>query len=52
MLLFDLPLILCAQVSGFEYLDKIVQIPFAIPPLVDLEKSALCRGYLTGSRCG
>jgi len=39
------------QVSGFEYLDKIAQIPFAIPPLVDLEKTALCRGYLTGSRC-
>ena len=34
--------------SGYEYLDKIVQIPFAIPPLVKKEKVGLCQGYLTG----
>jgi hypothetical protein len=33
-------------VSGYEYLDKIVHIPFAIPPMVNSEKFALCEGYL------
>ena len=32
--------------SGFEFLDKIVQIPFAIPPLRSDEKAALCSGLL------
>ena len=30
--------------TGAEYLDKIVQIPFSIPPLVDDEKVSLCTG--------
>lgn len=35
-----------AGVSGYEYLDKIVHIPFAIPPLVSQEKSSLVTGYM------
>ena len=35
-------------VTGCEYLDKIVQIPFSIPIIVDNEKENLCRGYLSG----
>ena len=38
-----------AGVSGYEYLDKIVQIPFAIPVLVNEEKKNLCTGYLTNN---
>ena len=35
-------------VNGYEYLDKIVNIPFAIPQLADNEKRDLCNGYLAG----
>ncbi|GMH75688.1 hypothetical protein TrST_g3053, partial [Triparma strigata] len=37
-----------AGINGYEYLDKIVQIPFAWPSLVAEEKASLTRGYLTG----
>jgi hypothetical protein len=37
-----------AGISGYEFLDKIVNIPFAIPSLVKEDKKLLCRGYLTG----
>ena len=37
-----------AGINGYEYLDKIVQIPFAWPSLVSAEKASLTRGYLTG----
>ena len=36
-------------INGYEYLDKIVQIPFAFPPLANYEKQKLFRGYLTGA---
>jgi hypothetical protein len=39
-----------AGVNGYEYLGKIVQIPFAIPPLADNEVANLCHGYLTPPR--
>eukprot|EP01042_Synura_sphagnicola_P001390 gene1390-1583_t len=32
-------------VSGYEYLDKIVQIPFTIPMMCDSDKAKLARGY-------
>lgn len=35
-------------ISGYSYLDKIVQLPFAIPELCTNEKKAMLRGYLTG----
>lgn len=35
-----------AGISGYEYLDKIVNIPFAIPSLVQSEKSLLVEGYM------
>eukprot|EP01042_Synura_sphagnicola_P001968 gene1968-2330_t len=35
-----------AGVNGYEYLDKIVQIPFTIPMMCDSEKNKLARGYL------
>eukprot|EP01042_Synura_sphagnicola_P000504 gene504-537_t len=35
-----------AGVNGYEYLDKIVQIPFTIPMMCDSEKANLARGYL------
>eukprot|EP01042_Synura_sphagnicola_P001414 gene1414-1610_t len=35
-----------AGVDGYEYLDKIVQIPFTIPMMCDSEKADLARGYL------
>lgn len=33
-------------VNGFEYLDKIVQMPFALPALTNEEKKKLFEGYL------
>jgi hypothetical protein len=38
-----------AGISGYEYLDKIVHIPFAIPSLVQREKSNLVAGYMLGN---
>jgi DNA-binding beta-propeller fold protein YncE len=38
--------------SGFDYLDKIVQLPFAIAELTKPEKKAMLRGYLTGKAKG
>eukprot|EP00928_Gymnodinium_smaydae_P026978 TRINITY_DN21013_c0_g2_i1.p1 TRINITY_DN21013_c0_g2~~TRINITY_DN21013_c0_g2_i1.p1 ORF type:complete len:1031 (+),score=136.20 TRINITY_DN21013_c0_g2_i1:100-3192(+) len=35
-------------VSGYSYLDKIVQLPFAIPELCTSEKKTMLRGFLTG----
>ena len=35
-------------ISGFEWLDKIIQLPFAFPPLTRDEKKKLFRGYLVG----
>eukprot|EP00929_Paragymnodinium_shiwhaense_P059085 TRINITY_DN29576_c0_g1_i2.p1 TRINITY_DN29576_c0_g1~~TRINITY_DN29576_c0_g1_i2.p1 ORF type:complete len:862 (+),score=139.80 TRINITY_DN29576_c0_g1_i2:101-2686(+) len=35
-------------ISGHEYLDKIINVPFTFPSLSDSEKAALFRGYMTG----
>jgi hypothetical protein len=35
-----------ACINGYEYLDKIVQMPFAIPLMTDSEKKKLIEGYL------
>ena len=35
-----------AGVNGYEYLDKIVQMPFAVPLMTDSEKRNLIEGYL------
>jgi len=37
-----------AGINGYEYLDKIVNIPFVIPQMADNEKSKLCSGFLSG----
>lgn len=31
-----------AGVSGYEYLDKIVNLPFALPPMLHEEKAMIC----------
>eukprot|EP01042_Synura_sphagnicola_P001726 gene1726-2026_t len=38
-----------AGVNGYEFLDKIIQIPFTIPMMCDSEKMNLARGYLDPS---
>ena len=35
-------------ISGFNYLDKIVQLPFTLPALCSVEKKGMLRGFLTG----
>jgi len=35
-----------AGINGYEYLDKIVQMPFAVPLMTDSEKKKLIEGYL------
>ena len=35
-----------AGVNGYEYLDKIIQVPFSIPLLANSEMRALTEGYL------
>lgn len=37
-----------AGITGYEYLDKIIQVPFAFPTLSDHDKGKLFRGFLTG----
>lgn len=37
-----------ANVSGYEYLQKIINLPFAIPELSESDKKNLCEGYLKG----
>ena len=39
-----------AGVSGYEFLDKIVNIPFSILTLVKEEKSKLCKGFLVENK--
>eukprot|EP01036_Dinobryon_divergens_P035402 gene35402-45868_t len=39
-----------AGVSGYEFLDKIVNIPFSILNLVKEEKSKLCKGFLVENK--
>ncbi len=34
-------------ISGYSYLDKIVQLPFSIPAMVTIDKKAMVRGFLT-----
>jgi hypothetical protein len=38
-----------AGVGGYDYLDKVVGLPFSFPPLSDFEKAKLFRGFLTGN---
>lgn len=35
-------------VTGYEYLEKMIQVPFSFPPLSEYDKSKLFRGFLTG----
>jgi len=37
-----------ANITGYEYLDKIIQVPFALPEMSDDEKGKLFRTLLTG----
>jgi sugar lactone lactonase YvrE len=39
-------------ISGYMYLEKIVQLPFSIPELTAPEKKAMLRGFLTGKHPG
>mmetsp|Transcript_26448 Transcript_26448/g.36374 ORF Transcript_26448/g.36374 Transcript_26448/m.36374 type:complete len:1042 (+) Transcript_26448:41-3166(+) len=39
-----------AGVSGYEYLDKIVSMPFSIPQMVDNEKTKFCESYIDQQR--
>jgi hypothetical protein len=39
-----------AGINGYEYLDKVVQLPFAIPLINTTQRKNLATGYLLGGQ--